>query len=227
MTSTAEDDEPDVSGRAVESAAREGYDVGRLLAFSDGVFAIAITLLVLSIPVPNVPDSTDKAAQAAQLAAALIAERGQLLGFALSFVLVGGQWILHHQMLRRLTSCDARVLWLNLLILLGICLVPFATSVLVRYGDTSTGAISYAVWQTLIALAFMTMRLYLASRGDARHVSVLLSVVPLAGFVISVPVALWHVDWAYYVWVGGFVAARVVDARLRPGHRLLWTRSPS
>jgi uncharacterized membrane protein len=224
MTSTAEGDEPDVAAR---TAAREGYDVGRLLAFSDGVFAIAITLLVLSIPVPNVPATADKAAEAAQLAGALLGLYRDLLGFALSFVLVGAQWILHHQLLRRLTSCDARVLWLNLLILLGICLVPFATSVLVRYGDTSTGAISYAVWQTLIGVAFMTMRLYLASLGAAERVSVLLSVVPLTGFVISVPVALWHVEWTYYVWIAGFIAARIVDARLRPGHRLLWTRSPS
>jgi uncharacterized membrane protein len=191
------------------------------------VFAIAITLLVLSIPVPNVPSSTDKAAEAAQLAGALLGQYRELLGFALSFVLVGAQWILHHQMLRRLTSCDARILWLNLLILLGICLVPFATSLLVRYGDTSTGAISYAVWQTLIGLAFMTMRVYLASRGDARRVSVLLSVVPLTGFVVSIPVAWWHVDWAYSLWIGGFVVARIVDTRLRPGHKLLWTRSPS
>jgi uncharacterized membrane protein len=145
MTSTAEDDEPDVAGHAAEPAAREGYDVGRLLAFSDGVFAIAITLLVLSIPVPN---STGKAAEAAQLSGALVGQYRELLGFALSFVLVGAQWILHHQLLRRLTSCDARILWLNLLILLGICLVPF-------------------------------------------------------------------------------VLARVVDTRLRPGHGLLWTRSPS
>src|ERR1700730_2010910 len=129
MASTAEGDE----------RVHASYDVGRLLAFSDGVFAIAITLLVLGIPVPNVPPGPD---QAARLAATLSGTAGNLEGFALSFVLVGAQWISHHRILRGVTFSTARLLWLNLLLLLGICLVPFATSLLVRYGDTTTGAIA-------------------------------------------------------------------------------------
>src|SRR5258708_3986886 len=171
MASTVEDDEPKAGSRP---AAREGYDVGRLLAFSDGVFAIAITLLVLSIPVPEIPRGPD---QSARLAAALFELRPQLLGFGLSFILVGAQWMAHHQMLRQLTFSDTRVLWLNLLILLGICLVPFATSLLVNYGDTAAGAIAYGSWQLLIGLSFMAMRTYLAVRGAAQRRSILLSLV--------------------------------------------------
>jgi uncharacterized membrane protein len=210
MTSTVEGDEPEVADHA---AAPDGYDVGRLLAFSDGVFAIAITLLVLSIPVPNVSGSG--AVEAGNLGAALVGLKTQLLGFGLSFVLVGGQWMAHHQLLRRLTFVDARVLWLNLLILLGICLVPFATSLLIRYGDSSTGTIAYASVQMLILLMFLTMRLYLASRGAGPSSSPLVGVVSLAGFALSIPVALWHVTWAYYFWLGGFAVARLLETRFR------------
>jgi uncharacterized membrane protein len=210
MTSTVEGDEPDVGDRP---AAHAGYDVGRLLAFSDGVFAIAITLLVLSIPVPSVPGSG--AEQAANLAAALLGQRKELFGFGLSFLLVGAQWVGHHQMLRQLASTDSRILWLNLLILLGICLVPYATSILVRYGDTSTGAIAYATLQMLIALMFLAMRLYLASRGEAPRTRPVVAAVALTGFAVSIPVALWNATWTYYFWLAGFAAARILETRLR------------
>jgi uncharacterized membrane protein len=211
MTSTVEDEEPDVV--ADQPAAAERYDVGRLLAFSDGVFAIAITLLVLSIPVPNVPGSGPE--QAANLASALLGLRRELFGFGLSFILVGAQWMAHHQILRRLTFTDTRIMWLNLLILLGICLVPFATSLLIRYGDTSTGAIAYATLQLLIGVMFLVMRLYLNSRGAASPTSLLVSAISLSGFAVSIPVALWNPTWTYYLWLAGFASARTLETRIR------------
>src|SRR5215472_9480219 len=165
MASTFEDEEPAVATRAGQQGARKGYDIGRLLAFTDGVFAIAITLLVLSIPVPNLPAAPDPSAQGALLATALAHLVPNLTGFVVSFILVGAQWIVHHRMLRQLDFCDGALLWLNLLILLGICLVPFGTGLLVRYGDTATGAIAYAGLQVGIGVSFLAMRLYLAAHG--------------------------------------------------------------
>jgi uncharacterized membrane protein len=205
---------------ADEPAAHPGYDVGRLLAFSDGVFAIAITLLVLSIPVPNLPRGADPA----QVVAALNDLVPNLIGFGLSFFLVGTQWIAHHRMLRQLTRTDNRMLWLNLLLLLGICLVPFATTLLIRYGDQPATAIAYASLQTAIGLTFLAMRAYLLGRGLVRLGSLLVSLMPIAAFLISMPVALRNVNVAYGVWVAGFVVARVIEARVHPS---LWTPSPS
>jgi uncharacterized membrane protein len=205
-----EDEEP--AGRAAEGAkTHTGYDIGRLLAFSDGVFAIAITLLVLSIPVPSGP--------AAQLAGQLQALTSNVLVFCFSFALVGAQWILHHRMLRPLTFCDNRVLWLNLLVLFGICLVPFSTSLLVRYGDTSLGAVAYGSVMLLIGLAFLALRIYLTAHGAGTRTSMVLGLPRLAGFAISIPVAFRSVQIAYFLWVAGVGLAVVLEARSRAATR--------
>ncbi len=107
------------------------------------------------------------------------------------------------------------MLWLNLLILLGICLVPFATSLLVRYSDVPAAVIAYGGLQALIGAMFMLMRLYLAARGDASRTNVLLSLVQISGFVISIPVALRNVEAAYILWIAGFAAARILESRIR------------
>jgi uncharacterized membrane protein len=226
MTSTAEDDEPSLAAGAAARPGREphaGYDVGRLLAFSDGVFAIAITLLVLGIPVPKVTDG-------GQLPGALQHLSVNLVGFALSFVLVGTQWIAHHRLLRELTFSNTAIMWINLLLLMGICLVPFATSVLVLYGGSPAGTITYATLQAAIGVVFVSFRLYLLHRGVDLRDTLVLSWVPALAFLVSIPVALWHVNAAYAVWMAGFGGSRLRQSGW--GQKLLaslmrWTRSRS
>ena len=224
MASTVEDEEPVPSaGRGAGAA----YDIGRLLAFSDGVFAIAITLLVLGIPVPHVVDSTQLPGELRHLSM-------NLVGFAVSFVLVGTQWIAHHRLLRRLDFCSAAILWINLLLLMGICLVPFATSLLVLYGDSPAGAIPYAALQAAIGTVFVGFRLYLLRNGVDLRRTLVLSWVPAVAFLVSIPLALRSVNYAYAVWVAGFTVSRAqasgLSARLF-GHlrrvELPWTRSRS
>ncbi len=99
---------------------------GRVEAFSDGVIAVAITLLVLNLRVPE-PDGTRG------LAGALAAQWPAYLAYVISFLAIGIIWINHHQMLRRLTGVDHAVLVLNLLLLLCIVVLPFTTSVFADY----------------------------------------------------------------------------------------------
>jgi TMEM175 potassium channel family protein len=204
---------PNVEGDEPIAAERgddyDAYGVGRLLAFSDGVFAIAITLLVLSIPVPNLPPDTPDLN--ARLIAALRGLSGYLGGFALSFVLVGAHWMIHHRLLRRITHVERPLMWINLLILLGICLVPFATSLLVRYGETPAGAIVYAALQVGISLSYFALRTLLAEEGTGTRTSALLALVQVAGFAASIPVALVNVEVAYAFWLAGFFLARVIE----------------
>jgi uncharacterized membrane protein len=217
MTSTAEDDEAGAAGGAAGHghAAHTAYDVGRLLAFSDGVFAIAITLLVLGIPVPNV--------QSSSLVPALQNVGPNLAGFALSFVLVGTQWIVHHRLLRQLNFCNGTVLWINLLLLMGICLVPFATSLLVKYGDVATGAIPYGALQAAIGAVFVLFGWYLRRRGLDLPVTYVRTWIQVGIFLVSIPLALWRVDAAYAVWIGGFLVFRVLGSE----HFFRWNRSRS
>jgi len=214
MTSTVEDEQPAPAAGARahghgRGEAHSGYEVGRLLAFSDGVFAIAITLLVLGIPLPIITSH-------AQLPTELRNLSLNLVGFALSFVLVGTQWIAHHRLLRQLDFANVTIMWINLLVLMGICLVPFATSVLVRYGGSPAGAITYASLQGAIGVVFVAYRLYLVHCGVDLRQTLVLSWVPAAAFVVSIPVALWQVNAAYAVWVIGFGGSRLRQSGLIP-----------
>jgi len=210
---TTEGDEP----VARATAGRDGYGVGRLLAFSDGVFAIAITLLVLSIPIPDIDPAAPDLNQ--RLVDALRHLLPFLAGFGLSFVLVGAHWIIHHRTFRGIERADGRLLWLNLLVLLGICLVPFATSLLIRYGDAPVVTIAYAAVQVGISLAYFALRTYLAGLGGATHTSATLGLIQLSGFAISIPVALVSVKGAYVLWLSGIAVARVLDGWHRRSRR--------
>ena len=154
-------DEPVFEDDEQPDAQREhGYDAGRLMAISDGIFAVAMTLLVFNVPVPTIAqnDATSR------LPAALLETGPPLLTFALSFFLVGFYWIQHHQLFRRLVSVDVRLLWLNLVVLFLVCLLPFSSGVVARYPGTVIGAEVYAVNLAAIALASSALYLF-ATRG--------------------------------------------------------------
>ena len=95
---------------------------GRLEAFSDGVFAIAITLLILEIGVPHVPAD-------GSLWRALRELWPSYLSYAISFVIIGVMWINHHNLFRDIARVDHYLLVLNLLLLMSISFLPFPTAV--------------------------------------------------------------------------------------------------
>ena len=97
----------------------------RLEAFSDGVFAIVITLLILDIKIPDV--------QPIALPAALVDILPQLLTYIMSFFIVGLYWHLHHQVAAEVKLIDGAFVWLNLVWLLFVSVLPFPTSLLGRY----------------------------------------------------------------------------------------------
>ena len=146
-----EDDERSTDGRR-----ERDYEVGRLMAFSDGVFAVAITLLVFNVPVPAIAQNDAMS----RLPDALLHTAPPLLTFALSFFLVGFYWIRHHQLFRQMVSADVWLLWLNLVVLFLVCLLPFSSGVVGRYHNTVIGAELYAVNLAAIAIAFSALYLY-------------------------------------------------------------------
>ena len=105
---------------------------GRLEAFSDGVLAVAITLLVLDIKVP-VPHSGQG------LGSELLRQWPSYAAYVTSFVTIGIIWINHHAMISRLRETDHPVLVLNLLLLMSIGILPFATSLMAAYLKESSG----------------------------------------------------------------------------------------
>jgi uncharacterized membrane protein len=131
----------------IRSTQREFFKPERLLAFSDGVFAIAVTLLVLDLRLP--PEAT--AGGDAGVASALLAMGPKLLIFVFTFVVIGIGWLGHHRKFSHIHKVDSGLLWLNLLYLLSLCLVPFATSLLSDHSDR----ISFVVYTCVMALVML------------------------------------------------------------------------
>jgi uncharacterized membrane protein len=98
---------------------------GRLEAFSDGVFAIVITLLILDVRVPDVPIT--------QLWPTLLSLWPRILAHVMTFLMIGMYWVFHHHGLHRAARTDGVFVWLNLVFLLFISFLPFPTSMLGRY----------------------------------------------------------------------------------------------
>jgi uncharacterized membrane protein len=127
---------------------------GRLESFSDGVIAVAITLLVLGITVP-VPATTR------HLGHALGARWPEYAAYVTSFVTIGIIWINHHMVIGRLARADHSILILNLVLLLTIGVIPFGTSLFATYlkqgaGDNLAAGI-YAGIFLIMTLAFVTL----------------------------------------------------------------------
>jgi uncharacterized membrane protein len=104
----------------------------RLEAFSDGVMAVAITLLVLDIKVP--PQHTSES-----LLHALLHDWPHYAAYVVSFMTIGIIWINHHAMISRLAQADHSILILNLLLLMSIVLLPFATELMAAYLQATSG----------------------------------------------------------------------------------------
>lgn len=107
-----------------------GLNTHRIEAFSDGVFAVAITLLVLNLQVPQLAAS----AVSRELVAKLIELWPKLLIYVLSFVIVGIYWVAHHNSFHYIERSDRTLLWLNLLLLLCIVFIPFPIIYLLAIG---------------------------------------------------------------------------------------------
>ena len=125
----------------------------RIEAFSDGVFAVAITLLVLQFIIPDV--------HSGKLLAALLGQWPQLATFVASFLTVGVVWVNHHAIFRGLRAVDRTIQFINLVLLLAVVLVPYPTELLGRYLNSgwngSVAAAFYGVVMTVMSISFQVL----------------------------------------------------------------------
>jgi uncharacterized membrane protein len=125
-----------------------GDGTERLAAFSDGVFAISVTLLVLDVRLPEGSAPLSEVG----LAQALWAVAPRVYAYALSFLVVGQYWIGHHHALRWIQRFDNGLLWWNLFYLLAIAFIPFPTSVLASHPDNTVSAAFYVSTLALVGV---------------------------------------------------------------------------
>jgi uncharacterized membrane protein len=186
----------------------------RIVAFSDGVFAIAITLLVLSLQIPEGLSDFPKA---------LRDQLPDFFAFALSFAVLARIWIFHHRFFAALGRFDSRLILLNFLYLAFVTLVPFSAGVIGDYGNEPAAAIVYAVNMAALGATGAVTTIYAFHRGlvrtdvaetveiDTGPANWLMTVV----FVASIPVALISATAAEWSWLAFFVLAGVMMRRLR------------
>jgi uncharacterized membrane protein len=124
-----------------QSKERERLAFERMLFFSDAVFAISITLLILEIKVPAIQQDFSEL----QLWYALLQLTPKIVGFLISFFLIGQTWIEHHRMCSFLELYNSGMLWRNLLLLLFVVFLPFATALMSDYYFSRVAICIYAV----------------------------------------------------------------------------------
>jgi uncharacterized membrane protein len=188
--------------RPREAKHREENEIefSRIVAFSDGVFAIAITLLVLNLGV-------DKGVHAGDLGRALCNEHQDLFAYALSFAVIGRFWIVHHRFFGEVTGFDSRLIGLNLFYLAWIVLIPFSSQVFGDYGGSTAAEVLYAGNLVGVVLAGVLLfadaqRAGLTSTESAearkgRRHALWIALV----FAASIPVAIVNPTLAPYCWL--------------------------
>jgi uncharacterized membrane protein len=121
-------------------------------SFSDGVFAFAITLLVLSIPIPDIKSADDQV-----LTTALLRAIPQLIPYVTSFATIGIIWLNHHSMFHEVEKVEHTTLTLNLLLLLVVAFIPYPTGVIGRFGALRSAVVLYGATFTAGGLAFSAL----------------------------------------------------------------------
>ena len=128
--------------RLRRSQAVAGLTTERISAFSDGVFSIAITLLVLNLRIPTIPSNVPSYAD--KVLDQLRTQWPNLLSYILSFVIIGIYWIAHHNMFHYIKRSNRPFLWINILLLMCVAFIPFPAGLLGQYPTQPISVIIYA-----------------------------------------------------------------------------------
>ena len=195
-----------------------GRDRDRIVNLSDGVFAIAITLLILGIRVPDIPENM----VSSQLPGALLSLWPKYLGYILSFVGISAFWLIHHSIFRTIRSYDRILLYLNSLFLMVVAFVPFPTSLLGEYGDHQLPVAIYAATLAVGRLLLTAIHWY-STRNDrlldepqdpatVRFFLIRGLTIPVI-FLLSIVISFFSVSVAIWTWFVMLAVDTVVTHR--------------
>jgi uncharacterized membrane protein len=192
---------------------------GRLEAFSDGVIAIIITIMVLELKAPTSHEP-----------AALLAVWPTFLSYLLSFLMVAIYWVNHHALFHFCRTVDNVVLWTNIAFLFCLSLIPFATAYMGDNRFTPFATALYGATLLLAGLSFVPMRRAVGRQlkgdldfGMVAHQSAIKNFISLALYAASVPLAFVHpaITLALAFLVAGiyFLPDAWIEGRGHGGHR--------
>jgi uncharacterized membrane protein len=209
--------EPPTSSPSRGRYARGTDEFSRVLAFSDGLFAIAMTLLVVGIEVPDLSDVDS----VGELADALNDDLGSFISFFISFAVIGRYWVAHHDFFGRLAAVDRGLIWLNLLYLMFIAFLPFPTGLLGNFFDNPLSIVVYAAAVATVSGLEVVLFRHARRHGllarempdDVYRWGMTLSLSPVIFFALSIPIAFLSTSLAVVVWFLAVPFQAVADRR--------------
>jgi uncharacterized membrane protein len=208
-----------VSTNHVPSGPGEGQPgVERLLALSDGVVAIALTLLVLQLNVPSVAKLADPNS-ASELAAQLGKGADELISYVISFYVIAQFWLVHHRVFRQIAGQQEGLAWWNFAFLFAITLMPFTSDLLGKYPenplaiDIFAANLLVASLTTQLTIVYGRRKHLLSTEASVREDQAEWARMLASVFVIvlSIGVAWVNTDAAKYCWLLLAVAPRAAD----------------
>jgi uncharacterized membrane protein len=199
------EEKPKPEANRTDSVDASGMSLARITSFSDGVFAVAITLLVLSIHVPLLkPAVADR-----ELPRELIRLMPIFEAYIVSFFVIGLFWIGHHSVFRHFKRHDGGLLWLNLLFLMFVVFIPFPTGLISEYPNSRVALIFYAVSLAIAGVMICLLLWYGVHNGRLVDGDVnpdfyrrfVFGYMDMAGiFLLSIPISFWNVHVARLFW---------------------------
>jgi uncharacterized membrane protein len=203
---------------AEERRPEAGKDLDRIIFFSDAVFAIAITILVLDIRVPDGLSPTE-------LPAVVLGLGPRYVSYLISFLVLAVYWQAHHRAFRPIRSYDGTLVWLNFLFLMAIAFLPFPTSLLGEYSGEQLSVVIYAANAAVASLLLISISWYATSRhrlvgpdidDEEERIRRLQGLAVPVVFLLSIGVSFFSPMAAMYSWL----LLSVTD----PLVRRLWSR---
>ena len=195
-----------MSSEKAQSTYQFFKNIERVLNLTDCIFAFAITLMVLSLAVPVIA----KTDAPTELLALLISEWPRFLIYVISFIIISEWWMTHHHIFQHIKKMDRTIILLNFTFLFFVTLIPFHTSLIIQYPETSVAVIFYAMTQALAGLVLVALWHY-ATRdhrflepnltlGIIRYRSVRL-LIGSGGWLISIVIVIFNTYAAELSWV--------------------------
>jgi len=183
---------------------RDSVEFSRVLAFTDGLFAIAMTLLIVAVTIPHLSDGNS----IHELADALNDLSPAFVSFFISFAVIGRYWLAHHQFISLLQAMDQGFIALNLLYLAFIAFLPFPTALLGEYFENPLSIVIYAVSVGIVSGMEVVLFRHAHRRNLLRRkltpevyrFGVIASLSPLVFFAISIPIAFVSTTLAVLTW---------------------------
>jgi uncharacterized membrane protein len=193
-----------------------GEDLGRIIALSDGVFAFAMTLLVLSLVVPSFPNGVT--VTNARLGSALTGDWTRFLGYAFAFVMIAIWWIVHNRTYQYIARFDSGLVWINMALLLQVAIMPFVLGTYTTYSSLRVAVDLFAGVQVTLGLTTTLLWEYARRRRLVKpnlspavsNYFVRRGYLTAAVFAGSIGLSFLSVEWAQFSWVLVFGVQRLL-----------------